>query len=428
MTIRSTSMTIGPAVAAAVSIAALLIAGDAERQAMGMPVAPFGWKRLIVVHAVASLPLSWMLACALQRHLPTKTSLVETVLWTTTGLAVAWATAAGGDIVGQVLDTVRGGSVTRLLTRAAWCAALETPWCLAAMAAVPDSRGPGEPALRLKSFMPLALVVAVIVPLGYVDRLIDEQTLLAKKHCGNRHLEKARNVVWRLCDAGSGKNLWEVDADGDGAIEEYPPLSARAVLENDLARLRREIAALGSAEPTGWQRIQLAQGLASVGELTEAQRVIEPLAAHDARAAVVLAQVYQQRREWPESSRWFRRALELARSGRARDPAGAKTSEKIQVHAYNVLAHNARELDRYDAAEQHYFDALARLPSQRAYYHHQLGRHYEVWGRPVKAVEHFRKAFELEPQTYGEPAGVTVKVLSAGTPVGIFRPGASNYE
>ena len=428
MTIRSTSMTIGPAVAAAVSIAALLIAGDAVRQAMGMPVAPFGWKRLIVVHAVAALPLSWMLASALQRQLPARTSLVEMILWITTGLAVAWATAAGGDIVGHVLDTVRGGSVTRLLVRAGWCAALETPWCLAAMAALPDATGPRHAALRLKGLVPLALVVAVIVPLGYADRLIDEQTLLAKKHSGNRHLAKARNIVWRLCDVGSAMNLWELDADGDGAIEEYPPPSAREVLENDLARLRKEIAALESAEPTGWQRIELAQNLVSVGELAEAQRVIEPLAVHDARAAVVLAQVYQQRKEWPESSRWFRRALELARSGRARDWAGAKTSEKIQVHAYNVLAHNARELDRYDVAEQHYFDALARLPSQRAYYHHQLGRHYEIWGRPVKAVEHFRKAFELDPQTYGEPEGVTVKVLSAGTPVGIFRPGASNYE
>jgi len=424
----STAKMSGLALAGIVSAWALLPAAGGQRQAMNMAVAPFGWGRVVVVHVATALLLSWVIAEVVWAVFPKLRSRRLTPLWIAGSLTLAWWTASHGSLVGEVADLAGAGYVGRLVVRVLWCVVLQLPWCLAILAVTPNTMSSKRDPLAIAHLFALALVVAFVVPLAYVDSLIDDQTALAKKHCGNNHVERARNIVWRLCDLGSTKCLWKLDVNGDGAAEEYSPLSARAILEQDRAELTRKGASLRSVKRTDWQQVQLAQHLVSLGELDQAESVIRPVAPRDARAAVVLAQIHQQRKEWQQGSHWFQSALELARSARSGQPAEARLNTKIQVHAYNMLAHNARELDQYDLAASYYLDALERLPAHQAYYHHQLGRHYELWGRPVKAVEHFSRAFHLDPQRYGKPDGVAIRVLSVGTPVGIFRPDASNYE
>ena len=56
---------IATAAAMAVSTAALVLATSPERRALGVAVAPFGWNRVIVTHALVTLPLAWTLAVGL---------------------------------------------------------------------------------------------------------------------------------------------------------------------------------------------------------------------------------------------------------------------------------------------------------------------------------------------------------------------------
>ena len=430
----------GVIMATTAALAALLAAPDESRRIVDAAVVPVGWKRVVVMHVIASLPLSWVLAHVLARRFPGWTSRLACVFWIALGLATALWTAARGETLGHALNAGQADYLLRLVVRTAWCVALQLPWCLAAMAA-PRADVPRTSSIPLRHVVPLALIVAVLMPVGYLDRLIEQQTLLARAHCGNRHYASAWDVLTRLCDLGSRKNLWEVDIDGNGTIHEYPPRASLAILNNDIARARHALktameqlpaahstASPGKAVPPPMVLLALAENLASLGEFDEARTVIEPLAESDARAAVVRAQIDEQQGEWEGANAWFRKALEIVQSRCCDDPLDDETRVAIQVQAYNVLAHNARELDRYDIGEQTYFEAMDRLPSHKAYYHHQLGRHYELWGRPFKAVAHFAAAHELSPRQYAPPESALLKVLASGAPIGLFRPDASNYE
>src|SRR5207249_4479740 len=110
-------------------------------------------------------------------------------------------------------------------------------------------------------------------------------------------------------------------------------------------------------------------------------------------AALLQAAVLQDRGRWEESSRGYRWALALLAGASATDP-GALGG---QVKAYEGLAFNARERKAYREAEATYHEALERLPQAQAHFHFQLGRHYQLGGRPGPALHHLQTAAQLDP-------------------------------
>ena len=59
---------------------------------------------------------------------------------------------------------------------------------------------------------------------------------------------------------------------------------------------------------------------------------------------------------------------------------------------------------------------MQRLPAAAAHFHFQLGRHYQLAGRPVNALEHLHEAAKLDPSRYAAPARPLIEELTRSTP------------
>ena len=92
----SRSMWLGVMLAAIVSTAALWGGVDSQRRAEGLVIIPFGWNRLIVIHAASTLLLSWGVARVLSRWRPGVTGRSMASVWIIVGLLVAAATVSLG--------------------------------------------------------------------------------------------------------------------------------------------------------------------------------------------------------------------------------------------------------------------------------------------------------------------------------------------
>ena len=71
----------------------------------------------------------------------------------------------------------------------------------------------------------------------------------------------------------------------------------------------------------------------------------------------------------------------------------AQTTSTIagRIQAYDGLAFNARASKRPADAEAAYREGMQRLPAAAAHFHFQLGRHYQLAGRPVHAPIHIAR-------------------------------------
>ena len=436
------SKLIGALVAASASIGVLAYSADGWRADEGIAASPFGWYRVMVVHALAALPLAWAIADTAAMRVPLLGQRRLVGVWIVLGVAAGLAGLAAGPFVGEALDTVGAGFVPRLVLRTCWCVALQVAWFLAARGlGSTSSESIRRPAAQLNLFA-LSLVVALAMPASYLDKLIDEQTKIATRHWGEDHFLRAWKITVRLCDLGSARGLGDSQggdsqggdsqggdsqgADSQGAGMAAPRVARRRLLKN-VETARREIDRLEGLDRDDRQRRLLAGLLAAVDRLEEAKAEIEPLAGRKAEAALTLARFLQEQRHWRQSNRHLLAAIDLARADRSKDAAVLEENAKIQRRAYDALVFNERHRNRGATADRFYFEAIERLPDDAAYFHYGLGRHYELEGRPRLAVEHFEKAHALD-RTYERPAGVLTRILSNNTPVGLFSPSASSHK
>jgi len=413
---------IGPIAAVAISIAVLLLAGGTFATATDAAISPFGYHHVLVVHALTSLLLSWSIAGLL---VPARRSFGVRAAWIVGGGVIALFTIALGRQIGVELDLAEIGYLGRMPVRVLWCVALQLPWCV--LARMLEPIGPERTAGSVANRFALALVVALVIPYGYVNTLTEKQTEIAKDLWQKQRMVKALHVVERLCALGSPRGFG-VRQTPDGGRQAVSAQSARETLRQAIDYYDKEIRSLRAGPLTDPQRIKLAERLSSLGRLDEAQAVLEPIASRHLRAAVTLAQTHQEQFQLAEGSRWYEKAIRLARSTPSANPNEAALLLEIQKKAYNALADNACELRQFERAEGYYFEAIDRLPSHRAYFHHQLGRYYKETGAPIRSAEHLSKAHDLAPKEYGPGDGALVGVLSTGTPVGIFAPSASNRD
>ncbi len=64
---------------------------------------------------------------------------------------------------------------------------------------------------------------------------------------------------------------------------------------------------------------------------------------------------------------------------------------------------------------------LRRWDKSKAYFHFQLGYHYQQGGRPRKALAAYEQAANLD-KNFAQPAKLAVKNLKLNTPACLLRP------
>lgn len=392
--------------AATSSAAALLLIFDAEeRLVLDLAASPFGWNRVTIVHVLAALPLAWLAAALLAPLLPRGIAGSTTGLWVACGLSLAAATILWGAAVGSVLDGRAAGFSTRLIVRTCWPFLLQVPWCLAAHAQAPTDgmqrmRGGSKTVLAL-----LALFLAVGAPATYLDLLIRQRTVAVGEMIRDGRIDRAISALRWLADVGSSRPV-DVSDPTTATAGRLSPQDALALLSRTVTRLADRIRRLENGPLNREQRLELARHFSSIGEHAKARAILEPVAAQNIQAAMLMARLLQEDQHWHQSSQWLNTALSLARKQSPPDQEKQKQLIEVQAEAYDLLAYNAREMQDYEGAEQYYREALEKLPSKKGHFHAQLGRHYKLGGRSLQAAQHQRTAHEIAPDIYTAPDAV----------------------
>lgn len=392
-------LVLGALLAAAVPAGVLHFGAAGDRRAAGLTAPPFGWPRVLVAHLVAALPLGF-LAANWVRTLPAVEAWARGV-WVALGLAAGLAVALGPGI-GEGAAESDAGPVALLVLRSVLSLGLVLPWCVAAT-------DPGDvpvPASRPGLAFGVTLGLAV-VPCGlYADSVAAARTEEAADLVGRERPAKAQPVVEGLCELGSERR-----------IGKQSPGEVRKALAALVPRLRKAAGRpLPDPAPPA-ARIERAVLLVRVDRLAEAAELLEPLAAGDDPALMLLASVYRDLGRWAESDDRYAAALDrlLPRAAADADARGACRD------AFEGLAFNARSDGRPADAERVLRRGLDDLHAEAAYFHFQLGRHYADGGQPGRATDHLRTAADLDPAKHRDAADKLIRELRTITPACLPR-------
>ncbi|HEY1600489.1 MAG TPA: hypothetical protein VGG64_12860 [Pirellulales bacterium] len=388
---------------AALAVAGLSLAGAAGWHGAGVATV-FGWQRVAVVHLLSTLPASVCLAALVTQRFSLGRPRLMGILWASVGTIVALFVAGALPDVARAVDADHVGFIARALLRVGTCLILELPWCLAAEcwaeAWEDRARRDQQPDRATLAALVIAILAAVGLPAAYAVDLYRRQTAVAADLIERQQLVAAQRVITRLCAIGSVRPIAGI---APAAIERK---LAESIVTLDQRLEKSQIAEM---KPAG--QIEQARLLAMLDRGAEASQLLNPLAAAHAEAALLLAAVLQQQRQWTESSQWYRTGAELLQ---AEPDSAANTAGRVR--ALNGLAFNARERTQYAEAEAAYRQGLATIPAAAGHFHFQLGRHYQQAGRPLSAAEHLKAAAELAPETYAQQAQQLLRQLAAESP------------
>jgi hypothetical protein len=414
-------------IAAVVSTAALVWGAGADRRSLGIATSPFGWNRVIIVHTLSTLVLSWWFARLATRLIPELKERWMTFIWAGVGIFVAVLTLLAGVVAGALLDSTQAGYTGRLVARIVWCMALQVPWYMMALSA---QKGPApSPVFSSVNLLGFSLITAVGVPVSFLAVFLDQQTGYARDHWQKVELVRSMLLVQRLYDAGSTASLGERKIEGNvTTLVSVTPQAALRELQDNLAFMQDQIQQLEGSRPSPDVTRQLAQCYLSVDRDDEAEKALATLANEDASAAIMLAHLCKKAGRKEESRQWAEKALRLAQQSQPASDQERSLLENIQMQAYDTLAVFAGEDADFESAEQYLQEALQRLPSRAADIHDRLSRHFEFIGELSRASEHQREAARLDPERFSEPPSLVWKMLSSGAPVGLARPQSSRYK
>ena len=207
---------IGSLLAFVVSTAALVSAGGNRHPLTEIPISPFGWNRVIVVHTLSTLMLSWSVALFISSMLRTIKARRFAVVWSVLGLTMAWLTFLGGGLIEPLLNSIQAAYLPRLLCRILWCTLLQVPWCLVGLSAI-RAEGTSRPVRMVRPHLfGLAMVTAVGLPISFLAVFCEAQTRTARDYWQQTRLIDAKRLVQRLYDLGSTVSLGERTASGGG--------------------------------------------------------------------------------------------------------------------------------------------------------------------------------------------------------------------
>ena len=365
--------------------------------------APFGWWHVALVTSLLVWPAcyfaGWRIAAGVND------ASRQTASRAAVGLAVAVAigTLLAVNPLALWLEDAADGFAARSVARVAPCVLLELPWHVAAWLAVPAAaRAQQAP----RGLVVLAIVVAAVLPAAYVRDYAARQTEALKNDLARNQILSAGSISAALVEVGSP---WLID--------EQPARTWRDRTADRVAQLLERVQSPLGPDASNAERLQRAQDLAMLQFWPQAREVIGPLARQYVDAAMLMAVIWQDQRDFVESDRYYQRALDLLGDDRG------ESSLTHRRRAIDGLAYNAREDRRPLDAEKIYRSAIADLPdSEAAYFHFQLGRHYELGGRPRDALGELQTAERLNPAQFAGPVAALIDSMRVSSPACVLAP------
>ncbi|MCH8923307.1 MAG: tetratricopeptide repeat protein [Planctomycetes bacterium] len=373
----------------------------------GKTIAPFGWPAVIVVHALATLPLAAAAAhgaCALWPVLRYRWAVV---LLVPVGLLLGWLTFQYGGSLGPRLRQHEVGSLLRMAIRMLWPLALQLPWTLLALQRGGEMKEaqPEPPELKPRRVLGLsmaAVAIAVVLPNVYVDDVVGRRMREVDDTLQDGQLAKAVKLLERLEHFGASQALLSVE-------------QQVTMKQNRL----KDLIMQQPADPrqADERHFEMAQIYRSLGQYGAARIALDDLPDRYPPAAELMAIIYRDHQQWEESARWFRRAT--------RPLTRVSSDEEIiyEVRRLDSLAYVLRAQRKYGRIEKMYNDAIERLPPQEAYFRFQLGRHYELVGRPIEARRQWEEAARIDPEQFQQPVEAAIAgELNSPTPGCLLGP------
>jgi hypothetical protein len=390
----------GLVLAGLVSLAAPVVVAYActqsQRLQLGLILPPFGSPRVLFAHSLASLPLGLLLARLVSSRVPGE--LAQSVKGICFLSGILFAVLVGFVAVGISDSLIGAGYSINAAIRILWCLALQLPWCFAFVRTSEKQRSYVPTRLDLV----LAVAVSVLLPYAYVSRVLGDQSSKFTDDLERGRLLRARSDLEVILDLG-----------GTDPILSQSPAEWRKRLDQELAATLTSLKRLLPRAAPPDVRLKHAMLLATVDRLEEAEREMQPVAASNPSAKLLLAVVLQWRMRWGESSALYREVLEMQLPAATDDPQALRDC----VVAYDGLAYNARECREYQVAEAAYQEALDRLPGAvAAHFHFRLGQQYDQAGRPAAALENLQTAAKLQPEEYSDRIRPLVDKIRRFTP------------
>jgi hypothetical protein len=388
---------LGLVLAVAVPAAALhALVPDDARRAAGLTAAPFAWPRVLVAHLLCALPLGLLVArslCAAARA-----NDVPPGAWPAVAAAVLGAVAVASPGLADALSGGEFGEVPLLVLRALVALVLVLPWCAWA-------RSEPEPLPRAGVAFAVATGLSLVPPALYASAATAARASTASEWAATGRVAKAERALAGLCELGRAR-----------PVNGKPPGELRRALLRELERLGAgaKYPLTASAPPRA--RVARAEVLIQLDRLDESAALLEPLAAGSLEARLLLATVDRDRGRYTESAAHYEAVIARAVPDAAQFPAARETARG----AFEGLAFVARADARPADAEAALLRAREALPADAAHFHFLLGKHYNDGGRPAKALEHLRRAAELDPK-YADRAAEIERAIRTGTPACVLK-------
>lgn len=354
--------------------------------------APFGFSSVAFVHALTTLPLSvlisvWFGSFSSGRH---------PFFGVTIGLVLAALTAVFCPTVELTLQGVPAGF---FLLRHFWMLMLQLPWTISATAIWEKN----WQFVRKIDFL-ITLSIATLLPYAFGAKVCRAELETIEKTLANRQIQRAFESLTHLRRYGVAK-----------------PIHGRTVSELQteltelLANLKRSVETPLLDPVSDDERFDLAVQLASLDKLQRASDVLTPAALRRPDAAVLLARLKFELGDEDGCLRNSQRAIKQLEESTASDQI-----DLIRLQAYEMWVEQLRRRARYQQAERVLRNALQTYERIAAGLRFQLGRHYEMGGRPFEAIEQFNLAVDLDAN-YSSLVAETLKNLSQGTPACLLR-------
>lgn len=347
-------------------------------------IAPFGWRVVIVVHALATLPLAVAAAHGVCALWPVLRHRWAVVLFVPAGFLLAWLTLKYGSATGARLRQQEIGSLLRMAIRVLWPLALQLPWTLLALQRGEEMKGQQpEPTefkpRRMLGLSIAAIAIAVVLPSIYVDDLVRRRTREVDATLKDGQLAKATELLEPLEHFGASQAMRYVEQ--------------QVTIKQD--RLR-ELDRKRPANPRHADERQLerAKIYRSLGQYDAARLALDDLPERYPAAAELMAIISRDHQQWDESALWFRRAV------RPLIASAAEEEVLYEVGRLDNLAYVLRAQRKYRQIETMYVEAIERLPQQEDHFRFQLGLHYRLVGRPLEARRQWEEAARLDPAQF----------------------------
>ena len=344
---------------------------------------PLGSFEFVIVHLLAALPLSIWIADRVARQLRFHKA------------AIAGFCAILG--VGQLrlmlacdsalASFCRGfSSIECALFRTGIAVGLLFPWCLASrlIATSDNTLSSAIAATRKTEHFAWAFIlvaIAVAAPETYLFERIPELSAHAESLVKSGRYWQAWQTLNLLDELGSNRVV----------LNQLPGVAADVVAEQ-IRQLLRDVSQPLNANADLQTRLQRARNLASLDQFDAAEQSLGDLPQHDPAACLLSAAIQQQRQQWSASARSCRVALEMLAANGNHVRAD---KDILQTQAYDALITNYCNQRNFAAAEAVLPEALAAVPSARAYFYFRAGQYDQLAGRHANAASYYKNSLDI---------------------------------